>query len=136
MGQISHLNCCCKSIQEKNLQHLSLRGPSFVCYTLNVCRSAIIFRNLPCPETYSWLGACSSNMVYLFSSPPQDVFFFSVIISMRIIITDFKCLQLFPFCAVSLFKIKSMFIPNKKHKKAEAKSQIYTNKPYFHIFIS
>ena len=70
-------------------------------------------------------------MVYPFCSPPQDIFFFSVIISMWIIITDFKCLELFPFCAVSLFKIKSMLITKWKHKKAEAKSQIYTNKPIF-----
>ena len=52
IGLISHLKCCLKRILEKNVQNFSLRGLLFVCCRLNVYRSALIFRNLPCPEKF------------------------------------------------------------------------------------
>ena len=52
MGLISHLKCCFKRIQEKNIRNFSLRGLSFVCCRLNVYRSALIFINLHCPEKF------------------------------------------------------------------------------------
>ena len=50
MGLISHLKCCFKGIQEKNLRNFSLWSLSFVCCRFNVYRSAFFFRNLHCPE--------------------------------------------------------------------------------------
>ena len=52
MGLTSHLKCCFKRILEKSLQTFSLRSLSFVCCRLNIYRSALIFRNRPCPEKF------------------------------------------------------------------------------------
>ena len=52
MALISHLKCCFKHIYEKKLQNFSLQGLLFVCCRLNVYQSALIFRNLPCPEKF------------------------------------------------------------------------------------
>ena len=52
MGSIFHLKCCFKRIQEKNIRNFSLRSLLFVYCRLSVYRSALIFKNLPCPEKF------------------------------------------------------------------------------------
>ena len=52
MSSISHLKCCFESILEKKLWNFFLRGLSFMCCKWNVYRSALIQRNLTCPEKF------------------------------------------------------------------------------------
>ena len=49
-GYIYHLKSCFNSINGKNLQNIFLRRLVLVRCRLNVYRSVLILRNLPCPK--------------------------------------------------------------------------------------
>lgn len=71
-GLYFHLNCSLKSIPEKKHKNVSLWSLSFVCRTWNICQSAPIPRNFPCPEKFlvAWLDNNNSKANKTFITKP------------------------------------------------------------------
>ena len=111
MGEISHLKCCFKCIQEIILRIFSLRGLFFMCWRSNFYRSALILRNIPCPENIKvtrlhiaiiilsrilyLVYVCPCLGLGLFVSCLCDLFFSLIFIVINHITCSFKQTSLF-----------------------------------------
>ena len=78
-SSVSHLKCCFESILEKKLWNVFLRGLSFMCCKWNVYRSALIQRNLTCPEKSLGLWEFTLNFRCVFHLSKCEHFFIILI---------------------------------------------------------
>ena len=133
MELISHLRCCFKRIQEKNIRNVSLRGLSFICCRLNVYRGALIFRNFPCYGKFLVTRLFTIVLplfINLYNTFPSLSPFFSASILFYVSnLTSQSQIKLKVFIMSDIFPI----IKKVKHQFRNSSTRNYTKSSYHYL---